>query len=103
MARSPAARDGWRADGDGGGRPMSGRSLDRLLSGTALARALVLAGPAMGAPNETSAAIEALVPVPEPANVPPPTIADIGGQATATITPKTDEVEPAPAGAPAPA
>jgi murein L,D-transpeptidase YcbB/YkuD len=74
---------------------MSGRSLDRLLAGTALALALMLAGPAMAAPNEDSAAIEALVPVPEPADVPPPTIADIGGPATATVTPKAGVTEPA--------
>jgi murein L,D-transpeptidase YcbB/YkuD len=90
---------------------MSGRGLDRLLTGTALALALTLAGPALAGPDGNSAAIEALVPVPEPANVPPPTIADIGGPATAAITPKAD-VEPAapaaaapasPAAAPAPA
>jgi murein L,D-transpeptidase YcbB/YkuD len=84
---------------------MRGRNLV-LLTGTALALALVLAGPATAAPDANSAAIEALVPVPEPANMPPPTISDIGGQATATVTPKTDEVAPAPASpaaAPAPA
>ena len=75
---------------------MRGRNLD-LLTGTALALALVLAGPATAAPDENSAAIEALVPVPEPANMPPPTIADIGGQATATVTPKTEDAAPAPA------
>ncbi|MBV8576902.1 MAG: L,D-transpeptidase family protein, partial [Acetobacteraceae bacterium] len=55
------------------------------------------------APDENSAAIEALVPVPEPANMPPPTISDIGGQATATVTPKTDVAPASPAAAPAPA
>jgi L,D-transpeptidase YcbB len=80
---------------------MRGRNLD-LLTGTALALALMLAGPATAATDENSAAIEALVPVPEPANMPPPTIADIGGAATATVTPKTDDVPP-PAAAPAPA
>jgi murein L,D-transpeptidase YcbB/YkuD len=75
---------------------MRGRNLD-LLTGTALALALMLAGPATAAPDANSAAIEALVPVPEPANMPPPTISDIGGQATATVTPKTDDVVPAPA------
>ena len=67
---------------------MRGRSLDHLLTGTTLALALMLAGPVMAAPDENSAAIEALVPVPEPADVAPPTIADIGGQATATVTPQ---------------
>jgi L,D-transpeptidase YcbB len=81
---------------------MSGRGLDYLLTGTALALALTLAGPALAGPDEKSAAIEALVPVPEPANVAPPTIADIGGSATASVTPKTPDVEPtAPAAAPA--
>ncbi|MBV8751794.1 MAG: L,D-transpeptidase family protein [Hyphomicrobiales bacterium] len=81
---------------------MRGRNLD-LLTGTALALALMLAGPATAAPDENSAAIEALIPVPEPANVPPPTISDIGGQATATVTPKADVVPAIPAAAPAPA
>src|SRR5437660_3620226 len=91
---------------------MRGRGLDYLLTGTALALALALAGPATAAPDATSAAIEALVPVPEPANVPPPTIADIGGPATASVTPKDVDMAPAapaaappasPAAAPAPA
>jgi L,D-transpeptidase YcbB len=91
---------------------MHGRGLDYLLTGTALALALSLAGPATAAPDENSAAIEALVPVPEPANVPPPSIADIGGRATASIAPKPHDPVPdepasaAPAGptaAPAPA
>ena len=91
---------------------MRGRGLDYLLTGTALALALALAGPATAAPDATSAAIEALVPVPEPANVPPPTIADIGGPATASVTPKDGDMAPAapaaapsasPAAAPAPA
>jgi murein L,D-transpeptidase YcbB/YkuD len=79
---------------------MRGRGLVYLLTGTALA--LALASPATAAPDAMSAAIEALVPVPEPANVPPPTIADIGGPATASVTPKaTDVAPPAPAAAPA--
>jgi L,D-transpeptidase YcbB len=91
---------------------MRGRGLDYLLTGTALALALALMGPATAAPNENSAAIEALVPVPEPANVPPPSIADIGGPATASVTPKGSDMAPAapeaappasPAAAPAPA
>jgi murein L,D-transpeptidase YcbB/YkuD len=81
---------------------MSGRSLDRLLIGTALALALVAAGPAMAGPDGNSAAIEALVPVPEPANVPPPSLADIGGPATAAVTPRASETAPAaPIAAPA--
>jgi L,D-transpeptidase YcbB len=74
---------------------MSGRSLDRLLTGSALALALMLAGPALGAPDENSAAIEALVPVPEPADVPPPSLADVGGPATAAVTPRAEESTPA--------
>jgi murein L,D-transpeptidase YcbB/YkuD len=74
---------------------MSGRSLDRLLTGSALALMLMLAGPALGAPDENSAAIEALVPVPEPADVPPPSLVDVGGPATAAVTPKASEAAPA--------
>ena len=84
---------------------MRGRHLE-LLTGTALALALMVAGPATAAPDENSAAIEALVPVPDPANMPPPTIADIGGAATANVTPKPTDMAPAPvspAAAPAPA
>lgn len=85
---------------------MSRRCIDHLLTGTALAFALTIAGPAMAGPDESSKAIEALVPVPEPANLPPPTIADIGGPASAAITPKAADVQPAaapPSTAPAPA
>ena len=73
---------------------MRGRHLD-LLTGSAVALVLMLTGPAAAAPDETSAAIEALVPVPESANMPPPTIADIGGPATANLTPKPADVAPA--------
>jgi murein L,D-transpeptidase YcbB/YkuD len=86
----------------GSGGPMSGRSFDRLLSSTAVVLALVAAGPAMAGPEQNSAAIEALVPMPEPANVPPPSLADVGGPATASITPPASETAPAvPAAAPA--
>jgi murein L,D-transpeptidase YcbB/YkuD len=81
---------------------MRGRGLECLLTGTALALALALASPATAGPGENSAAIEALVPVPEPANVPPPTIADIGGPATATVTPKDGDTTPAAPAAAAP-
>jgi L,D-transpeptidase YcbB len=73
---------------------MRGRGLDYLLTGTALALILTLAGPATAAPDENSAAIEALVPVPEPANVPPPSIIDIGGRTTASITPRPHDPVP---------
>jgi L,D-transpeptidase YcbB len=74
---------------------MRGRSIDRLLTGTALALAVALAGPATAAPDANSAAIEALVPVPEPANVPPPSLVDVGGPATAAVTPRATEPAPA--------
>jgi L,D-transpeptidase YcbB len=90
---------------------MRGRGVDYLLTGTALALALALAGPATAGPDENSAAIEALVPVPDPANVAPPSIADIG-PVTASITPRPHDPVPeepaaaapaSPAAAPAPA
>ncbi len=59
--------------------------LDRILAGTALALVLTLSGQA-NAQSNNSAAIEAAVPVPEPANVPPPTAADIAKSAP-TVTP----------------
>ena len=55
---------------------MRGFQLDRVLAGTALALVLTLAGQA-SAQSNNPAAIEAGVPVPEPANVPPPTAADL--------------------------
>jgi murein L,D-transpeptidase YcbB/YkuD len=60
---------------------MQGRRFDRFLTGTAIALALGLAavGPASA---QDQSAIEALVPMPEPANVPPPTAADVGGTTT---------------------
>jgi L,D-transpeptidase YcbB len=79
---------------------MRGRSIDRLLTGAALALAFALAGPATAAPDANSAAIEALVPVPEPADVPPPSLVDVGGPATAAVTPQAGASEPA-AAAPA--
>jgi murein L,D-transpeptidase YcbB/YkuD len=60
---------------------MRGHRYDRLLAGTALALVLTAASPVLSAPD-TPAAIEAGIPVPEPANVPPPTAADIGMPAT---------------------
>jgi murein L,D-transpeptidase YcbB/YkuD len=64
---------------------MRGFELDRILAGTALALVLTLSGQANAQANNP-AAIEAGVPVPEPANVPPPTAADIAKDAT-TVTP----------------
>jgi murein L,D-transpeptidase YcbB/YkuD len=72
---------------------MRGLRCGRILAGTALA--LVLTLPAMAGTTETEAQIEAGVPLPEPANVPPPTAADIG--------PVTTTATAAPASTPAPA
>ncbi|HXN43658.1 MAG TPA: murein L,D-transpeptidase, partial [Xanthobacteraceae bacterium] len=65
---------------------MRGLGLDRVLAGTAIAliQITVLATGNFGAARAESLAqdlkaIEALVPLPEPADVPPPTIADIAG------------------------
>ena len=64
---------------------MPSRRFDRILTGTAIALVLglsVTANPALAQQDEK--AIEALVPMPEPANLPPPTIADIGGATETT-------------------
>src|SRR3954454_5165124 len=60
---------------------MQGRRFDRILTGTAIALVLGMAqaGPGLA---QSQSAIEALVPMPEPANVPPPTAADVGGPVT---------------------
>ncbi|MDB5599219.1 MAG: hypothetical protein JWN71_1263 [Xanthobacteraceae bacterium] len=88
---------------------MRGFRFEHLLTSTALV--LLLAGtPAFAAPEGEAAAIEAAVPVPEPANVPPPTVKDIEPQApaeraAAPALPEAKPVEklaePAPATAPA--
>jgi|SoiMethySBSTD1v2_1073268.scaffolds.fasta_scaffold31579_5 murein L,D-transpeptidase YcbB/YkuD len=58
---------------------MHGRVFDRFLTGTAIALALSLAplstASAQSQPNQQ--AIEAAVPLPEPADVPPPSVADV--------------------------
>lgn len=64
---------------------MRGLHLDRILAGTALALVLTLSGQANAQSNNPDP-VEAGVPVPEPANVPPPTAADIAKEAT-TVTP----------------
>ena len=58
---------------------MHGRRFDRILTGTALALVLGLADgdPPPLRPAADQQAIEALVPMPEPANLPPPTAADV--------------------------
>ena len=60
---------------------MHGLRFDRILTGTAIALVLSLA-PAM-AGDQTN--IDALVPIPEAADVPPPSINDIGPVTTATV------------------
>src|SRR5690349_7067192 len=64
---------------------MRGFHFDRVLAGTALALVLTLSGQANAQSNNQSQ-IEAGVPVPEPANVPPPTAADLAKDAP-TVTP----------------
>jgi len=64
---------------------MPSRRFDRILTGTAIALVLGLsatANPALAQQDEK--AIEALVPMPEPVDLPPPTIADIGGATETT-------------------
>ena len=67
---------------------MPGRRLELILTGTALALVLGLAAlPAAAQDNKVDgAAVEALVPLPEPANLPPPTAADIGAPETTGST-----------------
>jgi L,D-transpeptidase YcbB len=76
---------------------MRGIRFDRLLAGTALAVILAAAVPPAHAQSD-AAVIEAGVPVPEPANVPPPTAADIGLPATPAPV-ATPVAPPAPAAA----
>ncbi|MBV8837044.1 MAG: L,D-transpeptidase family protein [Alphaproteobacteria bacterium] len=93
---------------------------DQIVGGTALALVLGLgfAAQPASAQGTSNAAIEAKVPLPEPANVPPPTAADVAPETTGT-TPAAavtlpdppdlpppavkDAATPAPAAAPAPA
>ncbi|MEJ0078557.1 MAG: L,D-transpeptidase family protein [Alphaproteobacteria bacterium] len=63
---------------------MPSRRFDRILTGTALALVLGLAATANPAFAQDQKSIEALVPMPEPANMPPPSIADVGGTAETT-------------------
>src|SRR5689334_2041385 len=62
---------------------MPSRRFDRILTGTALALVLGLAAANPGMAQDQKS-IEALVPMPEPANVPPPTAADVGAPAETT-------------------
>jgi murein L,D-transpeptidase YcbB/YkuD len=63
---------------------MPRRIFDRILTGSAIALVLGLSAAASPALAQGQSAIEALVPMPEPANVPPPTAADIDMSATET-------------------
>jgi murein L,D-transpeptidase YcbB/YkuD len=63
---------------------MPSRAFDRILTGTALALVLGLSAAASPALAQSQSAIEALVPLPEAANVPPPTAADIEQPGTDT-------------------
>jgi murein L,D-transpeptidase YcbB/YkuD len=72
---------------------------DHLLAGTAIALALTLGSYAANAQAQSDAAISAAVPMPEAADVPPPTIADIKPAAEVT-PPEAVEAKPADARAP---
>ncbi len=79
-----------------------GLRFDRMLASTALLLVLTAATAQAGDPQD---AIEAAVPIPEPANVPPPTAADIGSVPTATApdasaAPASTESRPAAAAKP---
>ena len=83
---------------------MPSRRFDRILTGTAIALVLGLAATASPALAQDQKAIEALVPMPEPANMPPPSIADIGGAAETTgSTPSAAVALPDPPELPPPA
>ena len=56
---------------------MPSRLFDRILTGTAIALVLGLSAAASAARAQDQSAIEALVAMPEPANLPPPSLADI--------------------------
>lgn len=73
---------------------MRGLKIDRILAGTALALVLTVAGQAWA--NMDEAKIEAAVPVPEAADVPPPSAADVVA-ATPAVTPTKPAEIPAPA------
>ena len=100
---------------------MHGRRLEQILSGTALALVLGLGLTAPAAAQGTAApdqsAVEAQVPMPDSANLPPPSVADVAPAAETTgstaivlpdppdLPPPTfkDVAAPAPAATPAPA
>src|SRR5262245_19422071 len=65
---------------------MPSRRIDRILTGTALALVLGLTAAANPALAQDQKSIEALVPMPEPANLPPPSAADVGTTETTGST-----------------
>jgi len=76
---------------------------DRLLAGTALAVVFAVSMPAAFAGPETEQAIEAKVPVPEPADVKPITPADVDNTGSTPVVAQPPAAAPAPAATPAPA
>ena len=98
---------------------MHGRRLEQILTGTALALVLGLTitapAAAQGSAAADQAAIEAKVPLPESANLPPPSLSDVAPETTGStaivlpdppdLPPPTfsDVAAPAPAATPAPA
>jgi len=75
---------------------MHGRRFDRILTGTAIALILSLASlhPVHAQITQDQAAIEAKVPLPESADLPPPTIADIAAPETTGTTNALNLPEP---------
>ena len=78
---------------------MRATPINCVLVGSALALLFAMPGNALAGPVLDEAAIEAAIPVPEPANVPPPTAADIGIVAPVAGSPAqpTDAANAAPA------
>jgi murein L,D-transpeptidase YcbB/YkuD len=76
-----------------------------VLAGLAVASLLAMPGNALAGPVEDEAAIEAAIPVPEPVNLPPPTVADFStvapraestAEAAKPATPVPESASPAP-------
>ena len=94
--------------------------IERLLAGAAVIAIVAASAPTAYAASDTPEAIEAGVPVPAPANVPPPTVADVGAkemaapavtgtvpaaetpkaEAAPAVTPEAPKATAAPAAAP---
>jgi murein L,D-transpeptidase YcbB/YkuD len=75
---------------------MHGRRFDRILTGTAIALVLGLGSlnPALAQTSQDQAAIEAKVPLPEAANLPPPSAADVAAPETTGTTNAVNLPEP---------